>query len=352
MTIARQLFLPVFLAGAIMCGADASPPADTPGALAHVAKAKVLAGSDFAHSLFLCSPQGNAYVGYQILHGTNSWLPPTRAFDNLFFVGNEFVGVWVLKTSAGLVLFDSSESTEQARDHLVPGLIALGLDPTTIRYVLVTHGHWDHFGGAKYLQDTYGARIGLSGPDWDMLARTPVGGMERAPGGGDDRTDRLPPRRDLVIEDGQQLTVGDTTLALYITPGHTPGTISAIVPVKEGGTTYRLSLLGGTAFPPSLKPTERAGGLIAFEHSIERLSKISEAAGAVGIINTHIFADGSTVRLAAAGQRAPGEANPFILGTPTVVRYYAMFDECLKAAAERPLVDSEWNKPLPPKPVD
>jgi hypothetical protein len=105
-----------------------------------------------------------------------------------------------------------------------------------------------------------------------------------------------------------------------------------------------LSLLGGTAFPTTLEPSDRNGGLRAFSASVERLSKLSQAAGADGVINTHIFVDGSTERLAAAHARKPGEATPFVIGTQAVVRYYAMFDECLKAAAERPLVPVDFSK--------
>jgi metallo-beta-lactamase class B len=78
------------------------------------------------------------------------------------------------------------------------------------------------------------------------------------------------------------------------------------------------------------------GGLTAFSASIERLSKASAAAGATSVINTHIFVDGTLQRLETAEHRQPGQPNPFILGTDAVVRYYGMFDECLKAAAARP----------------
>jgi metallo-beta-lactamase class B len=271
--------------------------------------------------------------------GSTQWLEPTKVFDNIFFVGNNFVGVWIVRTSTGLVLFDSSESTDEARDHLVPGLRTLGLDPAQIRYVIVTHAHWDHFGGAKYLHDTYGAHIGLGAPDWTLLSRELPGSLERL--------DRTPPDRDLVINDGQALTLGDTTIKLYVTPGHTPGTVSAIIPAREGGKTYKLSLLGSTAFPPTLEPTDRTGGLLGYDRSIQRFSQISSSAEAVGILNTHIFADGSTERLAAARARKAGDPNPFVLGPDFVKRYYGILDECLQAAATRPLVPSEWSKPLP-----
>jgi metallo-beta-lactamase class B len=165
--------------------------AEPPAAAAHVDKARALAGSEFAHSLFLCDPQGTLTIASVALKGSDHWLPPTWAFDDLGYVGNEFVGVWVLRTSAGLMLFDSGESTGEVQAHILPGLRELGLDPAAIRFVVITHGHWDHYGGAK-------------------------------------------------------------TFTLYVTPGHTPGTLSALIPVTVGGKPHLLSLLGGTAFPRTI----------------------------------------------------------------------------------------------------
>jgi metallo-beta-lactamase class B len=69
--------------------------------------------------------------------------------------------------------------------------------------VLISHGHLDHAGGAKLLQERFGARVLLTAADWDMLDRD---------------NPRWKPRRDLVIEDGQKLTLGDTTLTIHFTP--------------------------------------------------------------------------------------------------------------------------------------
>jgi metallo-beta-lactamase class B len=299
-----------------------------------IARARRLAGAEFADSMFLCVD--NMRIVRAMREGSGRWLPPTRAFDNLFYVGNGFVGAWVLETSAGLILFDANQSEAEVREHLEPGLRALGLAPDDIRYVIVTHGHWDHYGGAKYLQERYGARIGLSAADWDLLARVPVGGPERAPLFGADTADRPPPRRDLVVADGQRLTLGDTTVTLYVTPGHTPGTLSALVPARERGRTHMLSLLGGTAFPPTREPTATMAGLDAFKRSVVRLAALSRRAHADGLLNTHVFVDGSDRRLALAARRRPGAANPFVLGEAAVQRYYAMFEACLDAAAKRP----------------
>jgi metallo-beta-lactamase class B len=235
--------------------------------------------------------------------------------------------VFVIKTSKGLILFDSLTSADEAEQHLVPGLKDLGLDPRTIRYVIVTHGHWDHFGGAAWLQKTYGARVGLSAADWEMIEHQPVD----SPGMGGHAI----PTRDLVIRDAQKLSLGDTTITLYVTPGHTPGAVSAIIPAREAGHTYPLSLLGSVALPPTLEPTPTTGGLLKYDQSIKRFGQVSKDAGAVAYFNTHIFADGGSARLAAARARKAGDPNPFLIGSKAVARYYGLFDECLQAAIAR-----------------
>ncbi len=332
--LTRHLLLTAAIAMAPVPAFAAEPPA----AIAEAAAATKIAGTDLTPPLFLCKPQGGGVVRAALEQGSKIWVEPTQAFDNLFYVGNQFVGVWVLKTSAGLILFDSTQSEAEARDHLVPGLEKLGLDPKTIRYVVVTHGHWDHFGGAAWLQQTYGARVALGKADWDLIEKAPKGALEI--------NDRPRPKRDIEVVDGQKLVLGDTTVTLYVTPGHTPATVSAIVVAKEGGKSYPLSLLGSTAFPPNIEPNERSGGLKLYDQSVLRFEKISAQAKAQGILNTHIFADGTIDRLAAARSRKPGEANPFLVGGTFTSRYYQILHHCLLAAEARPTEDNIWNKPL------
>jgi metallo-beta-lactamase class B len=312
---------------AVSAISQAQPTSDPPAVQMLVEHAKQLAGEDLTKPLFLCDPNGPAEFITTVEQTSRQWLEPTKVFDNLYYIGSAFVGVWVVSTSEGLILVDALGSEEDARTRLVPGLQKLGLDPAQIKYVLVTHGHWDHYGGAQYLRDTYGARIGLSEADWQLMARLEPGSPARL--------DRDPPKKDLVVTDGQKLTLGDTSLTIYVTPGHSPGTISMISPAREGGATYPLSLLGGTIFPVTLEPNGRSGGLLANSQSVERLADLSRRAGTVGLLNTHPTVDGSLERIQAAAVRKSGEPNPFVIGQDAVRRHYAIFDLCLQAAIAR-----------------
>ena len=140
---------------------------------------------------------------------------PANVFDNLYFIGTRTAGVWAINTSDGVIVIDANfhySSTE-----LVMGLLNFGLDPLDIKYVIVTHAHDDRYWGAKALQDTYPkARIAMSAADWDIVAK------DNAPA-------QFKPRKDMVITDGQKITLGEVTVTAYITPGHTPGTLSLII---------------------------------------------------------------------------------------------------------------------------
>ena len=102
----------------------------------------------------------------------DSWYAePAKVFDNLYFLGQSEYSVWAVTTSQGIILvdtiFDYSVEAE-----VMDGLKKLGLDPAQIKYAIVSHGHADHSGGAKFLQDRFGTRIVLSADDWDLLAKS------------------------------------------------------------------------------------------------------------------------------------------------------------------------------------
>ena len=318
----RTTLAALLLAATLPLAARAADPA---AEARHMAAAETLAGKDLTAPLFLCKKASGGEVLRRATEGQSQWLEPVRMFDNLSYIGNRFVGTFVLETSDGLILFDSLNNPKEAETQLVPGLQKLGLDPAKIRYVIVTHGHFDHFGGAAYLQRTYGARIALSAPDWDLMARLPDGAPEI------NRVER--PKRDVAIADGQKLTLGDTTLTLYLTPGHSPGTLGGLVPVRNKGRPIILSLMGGTAFPLGLEPDGKTAGLKAYAASMARLAKLSSEAGATGLLNTHAFANGSLDRMAAV--QGKGDAGGFAIGKDAVDRYYRIIQECLAAASAR-----------------
>jgi len=230
-------------------------------------------------------------------------------------------------TRDGIIQFDALDNAEEAQRIIVGGYKKLGLDPAKIKYLVISHGHGDHYGGAKYLQDTYHPRVIMGPADWDMIAKLPV---KNAAG----NLLPPPPARDMDAVDGQQLTLGKTTVTLYITPGHTPATISAIIPVTDHGQRHLLSFWGGTAF------SQNSQALALYKNSLIRYIKIGQDAGVDGYISNHTwfentYTDGKTDKIAKLQSRKPGQPHPFILGQSSFVRYMMIHYECLDAAQAR-----------------
>jgi metallo-beta-lactamase class B len=299
----------------------------------HVAAAKAAAGQDHL-GVFepLCAapraPQNPAPAA-AAAPGTpdrSTWhVEPVRVFDNLYFVGQSEFSSWAVTTSAGIIVIDTIFDYS-VEDEVVGGIKKLGFDPAQIKYAIVSHGHSDHSGGAKFLQDTFGTRIILSAADWDLL----------------DRSTGTRPKRDMVAADGQKLTLGDTTLTLYVTPGHTLGTISTLIPVKDGGRPHLVAEWGGTMFNwlrnrAAYITPERPDRFWfeTYSKSAERFRDIVDRAGADVLISNHTNYDGSKRKLPALAARKPADPHPYVIGKEGVKRYLTVVDECAKAGLLR-----------------
>ena len=237
---------------------------------------------------------------------------PVKVFDNLYFLGQTEFSVWAVTTSQGIILLDAIFDYS-IEDEVVGGMKKLGLDPAQIKYVMVSHGHLDHAGGAKFLQEKFGARLLMSAADYDLLDRD---------------NPSWKPKRDMVVTDGQQLTLGDTTLTFYITPGHTEGTISTIFPVRDGSQRHVVAEWGGTLFNfGPIRPR-----LQAYAASAERFKQLAAKAGADVILSNHTVYDGSKTKLPAVRARQPGQPHPYVIGADLVQRYLTTVGECAQAA--------------------
>lgn len=321
-----KIALGLLLAGSMLAAQNAT---DTPEA--HVAVAKTAAGEDYQNLFnFLCAAPGprgggrgaGAGAGAQRGQGggqrrgtpdRSTWYAePVKVFDNLYFVGQSEYSVWAVTTSEGIIVIDTIFDYS-VEEEVAGGLKKLGLDPANIKYAIVSHPHPDHHGGAKFLQDRYGARVIMSAADWDFL----------------DRTTGTKPTRDMVATDGQKLTLGDTTLTLYITPGHTPGTLSILFPVKDNGQTHLAALWGGTGLNPDRESIQN------YIRSAQRFSDIARQARADIIFSNHTDWDGSKVKLPLLAKRAPGSPNPYVVGNENVLRYLKVAEECATARVLR-----------------
>jgi len=313
----------LILWGLLVAASPTSAQVNAPGTepfsvVAHVARAREIAGPDAASFGvdLLCLPTSGFLEGYRALRNSSGSdrVYVGRAFENIYYIGFAGVGTWLITTSDGLILIDALNTPSEAETILVPSIRSLGLNPADLRYVVVTHGHGDHFGGARYLQDTFGSRVVLAGPDWELTeGRSPEA-----------RARLVAPARDVVAEDGQEITVGETTVRILHTPGHTAGTISMIIPGRWGGETHYLTLAGGSGMlDPELTAT--------YHDSFHKLWEAGIAVGADGVLSTHGWMHGAIEKLQTMTRVEPGGPNPFLLGAESYGRFMRAQDHCVMA---------------------
>jgi metallo-beta-lactamase class B len=296
------------------------PKANDQAVAEHLSAARRIAGADlFADMAHRCiiSPVYPVRVrGIQF----DGRITPTKVFDQLYSVGQNAVSAYVLKTSAGLILFDTLDNEDEAKNLLVPNMIALGLDPKQLKYIVVTHGHGDHYGGAHWLQATYGAKVIAAAADWAMMEKGSADGPFK---------DLVVPRRDMVMADGQTLTLGETTIRFYVTPGHTPGTLSEIFPVTYHGQRHVVGFNGGTG------GGRDEAGLRASIPAFARWGEITKAAGVDTLIANHPLHAGTLEREELIRHALPGDPNPFVIGAATDQRYVRVQQECARVQLAR-----------------
>jgi metallo-beta-lactamase class B len=292
---------------------------------AHLAAAKQAAAFDLTGTLArLCIAPGAGAGGTKrgeerAIPERSTWhAEPVKMFDNLYFLGEKYHSSWALVTSQGIILIDTLYHYA-VEDEIVDGLKKVGLDPANVKYVIISHGHSDHDEGARLMQERYGARVVMGGPDWTMIEKGPD-----MPGG--------KPKRDIVGVDGQKITLGDTTVTLVATPGHTPGTLSMLFNVTDHGKPYTVAYSGGTAIYDIYKSE---AGLNTYIDSQLHMAKMAADANATILMSNHTEFDGAYIKSRLLAGRQPGELHPYDLGPNLVQRYFKLTDECALAAKEK-----------------
>jgi hypothetical protein len=271
---------------------------------------------------------------------------PANLFDNLYFIGTKTAGVWAVNTSDGIILIDTN--FHYTSKELVLGLLNFGVDPENIKYILITHAHDDRYWGAKALQDTYPkARVAMSAADWDLVAK-------------DNSPPQFKPRRDMVIADGQKITLGGVTVTAYVTPGHTPGTLSLIIgpltnqkSVTSDNGKHVASLWGGLDASIGRQGVQYYpdGQTMMKTHvtSLRRFMDLSTKAGvdvvlsptlgqmnfapklrAWRFMNPDMSGGGNPEGILGEAQKLEGEPHPFV-SKEAADRYYRVLLECYEA---------------------
>jgi len=304
----------------------AQPPANTPAkpdseaVKTLIEKAKKAGGPMWAgEEHFFCeAPRANS--------PNDPPIEPTKIFDNVYAIGNQGTSAYVIETSDGLLMIDSLPA-DQTEAQLLPGFQKLGLDPAKVKIIVVGHGHADHFGGTPYFQEHYGSKIYIAAADWDLMEHPPAG---RGPGKRDDKGGKkgppaVVPKHDQTIVEGQPIILGDFKMTPVAVPGHTPGSMGFVFPVKDNGKTYMAAMYAGTVLTPGIVSDE---GLQTYSKSVAHFKEETKRAKVEVELQNHPLMDPIQAKLDRLKTRKKGEPNPFVIGQGNYQKFLDVMSAC------------------------
>jgi metallo-beta-lactamase class B len=252
-------------------------------------------------------------------------IQPAKIFDNVYAIGNTGTVVYVIQTSAGLIMIDALNAN-QVESDLLPGFTKLGLDPSQVKTILVAHGHADHFGGSAYFQQKFGSRVYVSAADWTLMETPPRGRGPGAP------PPAAPPKRDGELRDGETVTLGNVSVRAVAVPGHTPGSMGFIIPVIDRGERHVAALFGGSWLTPGLLNDEAMKTYIA---SVAHFRQATMDAGVDAWLQNHPLMVPFQDWLIRLSSRGRNDANPFVVGRSEYQKFLDVIDGCSRIALAR-----------------
>lgn len=164
----------------------------------------------------------------------NKPFPPFKVIGNIYYVGTDDLGSYLIATPAGDILINSDF------DDTVPLIKAsvekLGFKFTDIKILLGSHAHADHMEGDARVKELTAAQVMVMEQDIPAITRMTPGGK--------------PHPIDRVLHDGDEVRLGGTTLVAHLTPGHTPGCTTWTMKVEQNGKSYNVVILGSIGVNP------------------------------------------------------------------------------------------------------
>ncbi|MFK7890071.1 MAG: MBL fold metallo-hydrolase [Granulosicoccus sp.] len=260
-------------------------------------------------------------LGQWLSNEDAQYIEPGAVFDNVDYVGICWVSAWLVHTDEGVVLIDTLYGPFV--EQLLENIARVDVDPVDIKYVLMTHGHFDHTGGAAIVKAQFpNAQFVMTKTGWDeAVANAAASKLGRR------AWDMIEP--EIVIEDGESIEFGGNTFTAISTPGHTWGTTSYTYDVVDNGNTYRSVTIGGLG----LNAIEGAAQVEAYIESIDKIrARVNDDEQPVLVhLSTHGFSNNLPENREKLAAQKPDEQNVFV--NPEALKN--QISELRKGAVER-----------------
>lgn len=230
---------------------------------------------------------------------------PFCIFGNLYFIGTVPASSRLIDTGDGLILIDTGYP--QTAYLIIQSIWELGFKPADIRYIVHSHGHYDHTGATRALVELTGAKTFIGSADADMVSKP--NNLNWASEHGYEFTEFF--QLDVLLENNDTVNLGNTCIRCVSTPGHTAGTLSFFFDAYDGKKTLRVGMHGGVGMNSMNQAYLKRMNLppdmpVKFLHGLELLQKEH-----VDIFIGNHVGNNDTIGKAEILKNNP-DANPFI----------------------------------------
>jgi len=157
--------------------------------------------------------------------------PAHTIIGNIHYVGTGTLNSYLITTPQGHILINTN--FEETVPLLRASIEKLGFNMNDVEIILGSHAHGDHMQATTMVQEmTGGAQVMVMDRDVPAVEamKTPSGRVQKV---------------DRVLQDGEQVTLGGTTLTAHLTPGHTRGCTTWTLAAMEGGKSHNVVIACG-----------------------------------------------------------------------------------------------------------
>ncbi len=225
----------------------------------------------------------------------NAPFPPHRVIDNIYFVGTESLGSFLITTPEGHILINTDFETTVP--SIQRSVAELGFKFEDIKIILGSHAHGDHMEADALVKQLTGAAVMVMAEDVPAL-------LTMRPGGKEHPVDR-------VLHDGDSVSLGGTTLIAHRTPGHTKGCTSWGLKVQENGRSYDALIIGSFGVNDNYVLVDNRDYPEIAADYVETFQKARRLPAEV-FLGAHGSFYGLPEKYAAMQRRGPSDPNPFI----------------------------------------